>query len=316
MKKSLLKLCLVALTAISLHAEADFDQVQNLIGNGKYEQAVMSLKVIVKNHPNSAKVQYTLAQAQAGLGNLPAAKEALEKAKAIDPDLKFVSKSQVQELSEVINAVRVIKKVESSSHWFLWFTVLAGGLGAVWYFFVRKKEPVQNSSSSSTKYDQPKQTYTSSTMSTPASPSYNDRPVKTEQPTRSSFGTYGYDRQAENRSNREPVTREVHHYHDNHNDSGLGTVGNIAVAAGTAAVVSSMMNDHSNSNHESSYNQGSTINNYNYQTVNETESSNDNISDTWEDKEEISKSWDSESDNNVSNTCDSDSDNESSSWEE
>lgn len=292
MKKSLLKLCLVALTAISLHAEADFDSVQNLIGSGKYEQALTTLKVIAKNHPNSAKVQYTLAQAQAGIGNLPAAKEALEKAKAIDPDLKFVSKSQVQELSEVINTVRVIKKVENSSHWLLWFTAVIGCLGAVWYFFFRGKSEKEQTTNYTYK---------------------REEPARTERPERSSFSDYGYNRTSvpEHRETRE--VKEVHHYHDSRSNSGLDTLGTIAVAAGSAAVVSSMMNSHSeNSEH-------TTVNNYNsYNTINETD--DNSVSDTWEDeRESISKSWDSPSDNSSSDSWDSGSDDSSSSsdsWDE
>lgn len=295
MKKSLLKLCLVALTAISLHAEADFDAVQNLIGSGKYEQALSALKVIAKNHPNSAKVQYTLAQAQAGIGNLPAAKEALEKAKAIDPDLKFVSKSQVQELSEVINTVRVIKKVESSSHWLLWFTAVIGCLGAVWYFFFRGKSEKEQVKPTET------QRSTNYTYK-------REEPVRTERPERSSFSDYGYNRTSVP-DHRE--VREVHHYHDNRSNSGLDTLGTVAVAAGSAAVVSSMMNSHSNSG----YSENTTVNNYTYNTINETESSR--VSDTWEDeRESISKSWDSPSDNSSSDSWDSGSDDSSSSWED
>lgn len=305
MKNSLVKLCLVAITAISLHAEADFDTVQNLIGSGKYQQALDSLKVIAKNHPNSAKVQYTLAQAQAGIGNLPAAAAALDKAKAIDPDLKFVSKSQVQELSEVINAVRVIKKVENSSHWFLWFVAVSSCLGAVWYFFFRgkketEKEPVKTETQQTTNY------------------SYRrEEPAKTERPERSSFGDYCYNRTSvpEHRETVREV-REVHHYHDNSN-SGMSTLGTVAVAAGSAAVVSSMMNSHGNySNHGnsgSSYSSNNTVNNYNYQTVNERETSN--VSDSWEEQETISKSWDSPSDSSSSDSWDSGSDDSSSSWE-
>ena len=86
------------LLSICLYAEATFDQVQSMIDKQQYKQAVLALTIISNNHPASSKVQYTLAQAQAGLGNLPAAREALDKAIAINPKLDFVPVKQVEEL--------------------------------------------------------------------------------------------------------------------------------------------------------------------------------------------------------------------------
>lgn len=76
----MIKLLSILLLSICLYAEATFDQVQSMIDKQQYKQAVLALSVIANNHPNSSKVQFTLAQAQAGLGNLPAAKEALDRA--------------------------------------------------------------------------------------------------------------------------------------------------------------------------------------------------------------------------------------------
>ena len=114
------KLLLLIFATVCLYAEATFDQVQSMIDKQQYKQAVLALTIISNNHPASSKVQYTLAQANAGLGNLPAAKEALDKAIALNPKLDFVSASQVNELSSIINAPRVIKPVEPESHWFIW----------------------------------------------------------------------------------------------------------------------------------------------------------------------------------------------------
>ena len=110
----------ILLLSICLYAEATFDQVQSMIDKQQYKQAVLALTIISNNHPASSKAQYTLAQAQAGLGNLPAAKEALDRAIALNPKLDFVSASQVNELSSIINTPRVIKPVEPESHWFIW----------------------------------------------------------------------------------------------------------------------------------------------------------------------------------------------------
>ena len=72
----------ILLLSICLYAEATFDQVQSMIDKQQYKQAVLALTIISNNHPASSKVQYTLAQAQAGLGNLPAAKEVKDGAKS------------------------------------------------------------------------------------------------------------------------------------------------------------------------------------------------------------------------------------------
>ena len=109
----------ILLLSICLYAEATFDQVQTMIDKQQYKQAVLALTIISNNHPASSKIQYTLAQANAGLGNLPAAKEALDRAIALNPKLDFVLASQVNELSSIINAPRVIKPVEPVSHWFI-----------------------------------------------------------------------------------------------------------------------------------------------------------------------------------------------------
>ena len=66
MKKLLL---LLAFVSIAAFAEPSFNQVETLIGNQQYAAAEQGLEQIIKNHPNSAKAYYAMAQAQAGLGN-------------------------------------------------------------------------------------------------------------------------------------------------------------------------------------------------------------------------------------------------------
>ena len=77
--------------AVSAMAEASFQQIEGLIEQKNYAAAAAGLEGIIQNHPKSAKAFYAMAQAQAGLGNLEKAQYALNKAKSIDPDLKFAS---------------------------------------------------------------------------------------------------------------------------------------------------------------------------------------------------------------------------------
>ena len=228
---------LAVLAAASLYAEASFDQIQSLIDKQQYKQAVLALNIIADNHPNSSKVQYTLAQAQAGLGNLPAAREALDKAIAINPKLDFVPVKQVEELSKTINTVRVIRKVEQESHWFLWSAGAIATLTAIWYFFFR--EP-KSCTKPTVKPEQP--AYTSRPYRSTST--YSRRPDDTSSPVVST--TSGY-HPSYSRPNGKP-SEVNHYYHDQSRGSDLGTT--ILASAATAAIVSSLMDDDSH-NHRS-----------------------------------------------------------------
>ena len=104
MKKGIMLGIVMAVLAMAsfAFAEASFDQIQTLIKNQDYAAAVKGLEVIIQNHPKSAKAFYAMSQAQAGIGNQTKAKEALDMAKGLDPDLKFAPSSNVEKLQEAI----------------------------------------------------------------------------------------------------------------------------------------------------------------------------------------------------------------------
>lgn len=140
MKKFFFALVLFATAAF---AEPSFDEMQNLISQKNYAAAEQGLEVIIQNHPNSAKAFYSMAQAQAGLGHQDKAQFALNKAKGLDPTLKFASESNVEALQAAITPqVKKIEKVESgTSWWVVFFTVLAFGLiGWLAYVFFKKDD--------------------------------------------------------------------------------------------------------------------------------------------------------------------------------
>lgn len=212
----MIKLLSILLLSICLYAEATFDQVQSMIDKQQYKQAVLALTIISNNHPASSKVQYTLAQANAGLGNLPAAKEALDRAIALNPKLDFVSASQVNELSSIINAPRVIKPVEPESHWFIWLLSITGVSFVIAYFIKQNNKSSKLSTPDikpSTKYS-PSSKYTS-TVNPTNGKSYSE-PVRTSRPA------------------------EVHH-HNSADKSDVFTT--LATAGLTAAAVSYLMDD-------------------------------------------------------------------------
>lgn len=230
----MIKLLSILLLSICLYAEATFDQVQSMIDKQQYKQAVLALTIISNNHPPSSKVQYTLAQANAGLGNLPAAKEALDRAIALNPKLDFVSASQVNELSSIINAPRIIKPVEPESHWFIWLF----GSACVSFLFFQFMSKRKKSSKLSTPDIKPSTRYSpssehTSTVNPIKGRSYSEPPK--EAPSRPVYNRTSYS---------EPVRTsrpaEVHHHHSADKSDVFTT---LATAGLTAAAVSYMMDD-------------------------------------------------------------------------
>lgn len=211
-------LLLIISLVLTLFAEPSFQDVQSMIEHQQFKQAKLALTVINNNHPNSSKVYYTLAQANAGLGDLPAAKDALDKAKAINPSLDFVPSSQVALLEQAITPQAHLVKPVESSHTLMFifvFSALIGG--SVWYFFIRKPKPTPKPEQPSHKYS-----YTP-----PSRPTTSSGASST---TYTSSSTY---------VDPTPSHTEVHHHH--HSDSSMGTV---LTAGLTAAAVSSMMDHH------------------------------------------------------------------------
>ena len=245
------KILLTVLATLSLYAEASFDQVQNLIDKQEYKQAKLALTIITQNHPDSSKAFYSLAQANAGLGDLVSARSALEKAQALNPTLNFVPASQVENLKQAITPqAKLITKVEEPSHWFR-NTILLAILAGLAFFGYRKFKPTP-------KPAEPEQPTTKYTAPEPTPQTPKSEPVKPREETieEKNYRVYGVEpKRSYEESNpkvyptsREQLynpVREVHHYHDthhHHNDN--NTLSTVVTAGVTAAAVSSLMNHH------------------------------------------------------------------------
>lgn len=263
------KLLLIILATISLYAEATFEQVQKMIDKQEYGQAKLALTVITQNHPNSAKAFYSLAQANAGLGDLPSARAALNQAQALNPTLSFVPQSQVEKLKQAIQPqTTLITKVEEPSHWFrnLLIAIALGTLAFFGYKRFNKPKPKVEEPKPSPKYEAPKYTY--------KEPTKNEIEQETRQdsvPTPPHADRFNH-----------PIHTEVHHYH--HNNSGSSTLETIAVAGLTSAAVTSMMN-HNQEHPHSHIDYEPTFNNSPVSTWEESKSS------SWDEKPEVSSSW-------------------------
>ena len=275
----------ILLLSICLYAEATFDQVQSMIDKQQYKQAILALTMISNNHPASSKVQYTLAQANAGLGNLPAAKEALDRAITLNPKLDFVSASKVNELSSIINAPRVIKPVEPESHWFIWLLSITGVSFAVAYFLKQNKKSSKLSTPNikpSTKYS-PSSKHTS-TVNPTNSRSYSEPPK--EAPSKPV-----YNRTSSYEPARTSRPAEVHHHHSTGKSDVFTT---LATAGLTAAAVSYIMDDDKPEQPTHSYQP-------------------EPISSSWNDSSSISSTWDSPAES-TSSSWNDDSSSSSDSW--
>jgi hypothetical protein len=136
--KKILVAFMFGLMALGAHAEATFEQIEGLIQQHNYTAAEQGLEVIIKNHPQSAKAFYAMAQAQAGLGNLEKAKKALDIATGLNPTLDFAPAGSVASLKEAITPqTKKIEAVEESHFWpnFAYFALLCGFTAACYFLY-------------------------------------------------------------------------------------------------------------------------------------------------------------------------------------
>ena len=267
MKKIIVLLLFIS---ASLWAELSFNDVQTLIDKQDYRRADIALQAIVMNHPNSAKAYYSLAQVKAATGDLSAARYALDKATTIDPQLSFAPSSAVASLREAIAPQTAkIVPIHQSSYAFL-YTVLAAGIiiGGIYYY--RRRYPTP------TIVETPSRAYDTPTPS--SRPAYTS--PTTSRPTYRS-STYSA-----------PTTTEVHHHHHDSN-SGMSTLGTVAVAAGTAAVVSAAMSDH-HSSHDGYFtsSRGSIVDNSPSYSGASIATDSSSRSSSWDNTSSVDTSWD------------------------
>ena len=143
MKRILIGLAMFV-SAISAMAEPTFQQVEGLIDQHQYASAEAGLEVIIANHPASAKAFYAMAQAEAGLGRLDKAQFALNKARGLDPELKFASANNIASLQQAITPQSAKIEPVHESHMFLILMcaiLFASLIAAICYWIMR---PVLN----------------------------------------------------------------------------------------------------------------------------------------------------------------------------
>jgi hypothetical protein len=197
MKKMLAGLLLLVSSAVL--AEPSFNDIQSLIEQRQYSAAESGLVEIIKNHPQSAKAYYTMAQAQAGLGNLEKARYALDRAQGLEPSLSFADSTAVRNLRQAISPqTSKIEAVPESHFWTYFLILLAIGL-VYWAYrwYSENKDEGQTGTSGTSK-------------PSPRSPS----PSSTGSSTRTSSSTTS-SRSTKWSSNVDQQPQVVNHYHDN-----------------------------------------------------------------------------------------------------
>jgi hypothetical protein len=195
MKKLLIGLAM-AVAAMAALAEPTFDQMQSMIGQKQYSSAAAGLEVIIQNHPTSAKAFYAMAQAQAGLGDLAKAKRALDKARGLDPELKFASEDTVKALEQAITPqVAKIEVIEPSHFWRNLILVLLAALGGGAFYFYRKKDKPADAPYAGHVPPEPMPSPAAPVMESPSDLAYMkannlvDTPAKRGRPLKSSYSS-------------------------------------------------------------------------------------------------------------------------------
>lgn len=203
MKKLLAGILLLVSSAVL--AEPSFNDIQSLIAQRQYSAAESGLVEIIKNHPQSAKAYYTMAQAQAGLGNLEKARYALDKAQGLEPSLNFADSDAVRNLRQAISPqTNKIEAVPESNFWSLFFGLLV--VYAVIYFGYRLYTKNKNKGQTGTSFGgvEPEKPW-------PRTPS----PSGTGSSSRSTSSTR---RTTKWSSDLDQQPQDVNHYHNNSDD--------------------------------------------------------------------------------------------------
>jgi tetratricopeptide (TPR) repeat protein len=146
MKKFLI-IALLSLASVASFAEATFDQIEGLIQQKNYAAAEAGLEVIIKNHPNSAKAFYAMAQAQAGLGNQEKALKALNIATGLNPTLDFAPEGSVQKLKQAITPqtakIEAIEESHTARNVMIFLVILVSGF-AIWFAIGQAKRKAED----------------------------------------------------------------------------------------------------------------------------------------------------------------------------
>jgi hypothetical protein len=194
-----LRVVLLALTALSFaglaaaQAEPTINQIYDAARSGQIDKAREMTQQVLRDHPNSAKAHFVMAELDASQGRLASAREALATAESLAPGLPFARPEAVQALrarlgsgaaarSPAAAAPAALPVREAPARSFPWGTILlaVAAVGVV-VLFMRSR----NASRSAARPGGPAGGYTPSAGATPwgrQQPRYGEQPPYGPQP--------------------------------------------------------------------------------------------------------------------------------------
>ena len=140
---------LIAMFAVTIcYAEPSVHDIYEAAKAGNYLRADALMKEVLEAHPNSAKAHFVHAELLAKENKLPNALEEFNRAKSLDPSLKFASQTAVDELTMKLSVVSqrsnsgVSNSGNGGSSLTIFFLIIAG-VAIVLFLVLRRRNAVQ-----------------------------------------------------------------------------------------------------------------------------------------------------------------------------
>lgn len=145
MKKIFVATLIAILSSISLAAEPSLHQVYTVIENGQLDKADTLMSEVIKNHPESAKAHYVLAELRLKERRIESAREELATAEKLSPGLSFAKPEAVNHLRNSLYPSK--HQSEASSAWWtspiLWGAIIVLALFLLYKSYSNSRQPVQ-----------------------------------------------------------------------------------------------------------------------------------------------------------------------------
>jgi tetratricopeptide (TPR) repeat protein len=145
MKKLLVSLFIATLSALTFGAEPSLHEVYTVIEKGQLDKAETLMAEVIKNHPDSAKAHYVLAELRLKEHRIESAREELATAEKLSPGLAFAKPEAITHLKNSLYTPNHQNQV--SSPWWtspiLWGAIIALALFLLYKSYSNSRQPVQ-----------------------------------------------------------------------------------------------------------------------------------------------------------------------------
>ena len=143
MKKLLIALCILCMSSLSFGAEPSLHEVYTVMESGQLAKADALMAEVIKNHPESGKAHFVLAQLRLRENQIAAARQELATAEKLSPGLSFAKPEAVMHLR---NALYPTNHSSQSSWWsspILWGALIALALFLLYRTYRNSRQAVQ-----------------------------------------------------------------------------------------------------------------------------------------------------------------------------